>query len=188
MTEHDFVQARDVLKSHATHFRNSLRFAVPCGNRDWIEHLRKHGPPASPGAGFVPSRQQCCAGDFYVPIEPSNPGQLKKKAPHWRIGKRVDNHAAWANPAPLKGRLAPLANTTTAVSHARARARGFRWVQMSRETPKAPNLVPSVRAVQATVHPRGCTVCNRPEPSVLSVQNRALCSFLLYVILSWLCC
>jgi hypothetical protein len=121
----------------------------------------KHGQWPSLGACRVPAMAgivprpgvKTCAGMFFALNRAVPAGNAP--APHRRINhKRADNHGDWIrNRVASKGSILSLANSLPAVNRAGVTARGFVWLTVSREIPKAPNLVRKKRAIQATVNP-----------------------------------
>ena len=92
-------------------------------------------------------------------------------APHRRITKRVDNHGNWIqNRVALKG-LKRLTSLQSAVNRAGVTARGFVWLTVSREIPKAPSRAYS-GDVQCNRFPLG--FCLQPPatfPAMVQLQS-----------------
>lgn len=63
------VEARGGLRIYDTQSRIPLRFTVPCGNRDSVQHLREHVSRSTTRSGNSP-RQCCNAGGGFFFIQP----------------------------------------------------------------------------------------------------------------------
>jgi len=84
---------------------------------------------------------------------------------------RSDNHGHWIRNRVASKAARLLLSLRCAVNHADDTARGFGWLPVSREIPKAPNSVRKLRQFKATEILFGFLFATRLEPKLLSAQR-----------------
>lgn len=168
------VQTRGGCEVYANAISNTDQFPGHVASWEAVEHLQRHDAAHHTVSEIHPCLTgRLNGGLFLCGLNRALPTHTAC-VPGSRIVNRNDNHAAWDNPVRLKGRLARLANTTASVSHARARAKGFRWVQVSRGTGKHAHGSSEICRASGRTSTSLVGVCSAPaEPNLPSLPLRA---------------
>ena len=86
------------------------------------------------------------------------------------VSARSDNHGHWIRNRVASKAARLLLSLRCAVNHADDTARGFGWLPVGREIPKAPNSVRKLRQFKATGILFGFLFATRLEPKLPSIQ------------------